>query len=264
MKLHSPLRLLVAIGWIFLAFAPLFAQEAALRQVVPARYLNAPVDELLAALPPPPQPGSPASETDLDAVLQVQWWRTQEQVQWARKVAIGGPFDFADILGSWFSASNLPRLASLFQQLDAEIHPFSSQIKRHFQRPRPPQVDPRIQTVVELPRSSSYPSGHTLYLYLEAGVLGEVFPERRQELFDRARRAAWGRVIGGVHFPTDLVGGRLLAEALISRLLQNAGFRDQLALCRLEAAPFLPSVPKKPAANPANSREKGDPAAAAP
>jgi acid phosphatase (class A) len=71
---------------------------------------------------------------------------------------------------------------------------------------------------------------------VRAAVLSEVFPDRRAELQDRARAAAWARVIGGVHFPTDLDGGRRLAEACVAELRKSAAFRAAVEKCREEAA----------------------------
>lgn len=234
------LRLFPAVALLAVCVLPLAAQEKTEPSLPPPpRYLQRSPDSFLAELPPPPEAGSPAAQADLDTVLQVQRWRTPDQVQWARQVASGGPFDNADILGPWFTAQNLPRLASLFAQLDRDVHPVGSKSKKSFARLRPPQVDPGVHPVVELPYSSSYPSGHTLFLFMEAGVLAEIFPERRPELYERAGKAAWGRVIGGVHFPTDLVGGRLLAGAIVADLIKNDDFQAEVARCREEAAPFL-------------------------
>jgi acid phosphatase (class A) len=74
--------------------------------------------------------------------------------------------------------------------------------------------------------------------FVEAGVLAEIFPERRAELFEYAHRLAWGRVIGGVHYPTDLAGGQVLAEAILERLKGSAAFQAALARSRAEVAPF--------------------------
>ena len=93
-----------------------------------------------------------------------------------------------------------------------------------------------MQPCVALPANDSYPSGHAYGAYLRAAVLAEIFPEKRAEIFDRARYVAWGRVIGGVHFPTDLEGGRRLAEAGFAELKKSATFRAALEKCRAEAA----------------------------
>lgn len=103
----------------------------------------------------------------------------------------------------------------------------------------PHRYPPRIQPCVPVPVSGSYPSGHALHIFVEAEVLAEIHPERREALMARAHRAAWGRIIGGVHFPTDVVGGRLLAAMVVEDMKQSEAFRRAVAACRRETEPFL-------------------------
>src|SRR5690348_14310375 len=105
-----------------------------------------------------------------------------------------------------------------------------------FPRPRPPRTDPAVQPCVELADSGSYPSGHSMQAFVWAAVLSEIFPEQREALYARAHQAAWGRIIGGVHCPNDLVGGRLLGEAIVEQLKKSPAFREGLEKCRAEAA----------------------------
>ena len=75
--------------------------------------------------------------------------------------------------------------------------------------------------------------------FVWAAVLGEIFPDRQAELNTWAHQVAWGRVMGGVHFPTDLMGGRILAEAVVEALRKNPAYRADIEKCRAEVAPFL-------------------------
>jgi len=194
--------------------------------------------ELAKTLPAPPEEGSLAALADVEAVMQAQLWRSPEEVAWAKVVEKWDVYDFAAVLGPWFSAGNLPAGARLFKEAASDLRQVSPAVKRRFARPRPPKVDPRIQPCVELPTSGSYPSGHTLYIFVEAGVLAEVFPDQREALMAYAHRAAWGRILGGVHFPTDVVGGRMLAEILVKEMKESEAFRRAVEECRAEAAPF--------------------------
>jgi acid phosphatase (class A) len=144
-------------------------------------------------------------------------------------------------LGPWFTKGNLPATAQLFKDLtDAwNASPVSSSFKKLYPRQRPFLVDARVQPCVERPDTGSYPSGHTTLAFIWAGVLAEIFPEKRTELFDCAHRAAWGRVLGGVHFPSDLVGGRVLAAAVVAEMKKSAAFQAAVAKCRAEAQPLL-------------------------
>lgn len=195
--------------------------------------------DLAQILPPPPAPGSLAAAADLSAVLQAQAWRTPEQVAWAKLVDKGGyfaVFAFDGLLGPQFSKENCPALAALFDQSLADGRPINDAAKKLYSRMRPFLVDPRVQPVIERPSGNSYPSGHATGAHLWAAVLAEIYPDKRAKLFERADRAAWGRVIAGVHFPTDLEGGRRLAAAIVAEELKSAAFRAALEKCRAEAA----------------------------
>jgi acid phosphatase (class A) len=199
------------------------------------------IQSLALKLPAPPEPDSLAAQADLEAVLQVQAWRTPEQAAFAKKIDEGSVFDFAEVLGDWFTADNLPGLRLFFKQAGDDAGAASGLAKNHFERLRPPYVDARVRPCVGVPprNSFSYPSGHSIVLHLDALILTEIFPERRDALLEWGRKAAWGRIIGGVHFPSDDLGGRLLAESLFAALRKNPAFLAGIERCREEAVPFL-------------------------
>lgn len=185
-------------------------------------------------LPAPPEPGSIAAQADIEAVLQVQAWRTSEQVAWAKRADIGDLFDFANVIGEWFTEENLPVTKTLLSDVDSDLRVGIFASKDFFARPRPFVDNDHVKPCVKLYKGMSYPSGHTVSFFVEAGVLAEIFPQKRVHLFDYAQKMAWGRVIGGVHYPTDLVGGRLFAAAIVEELNKNAAFRAALKNSRAE------------------------------
>lgn len=190
-------------------------------------------------LPEPPAPGSLAAVADLEAVLQAQAWRTPEQEAWAKFVDQDNPFKHASVLGAWFTKDNLPVTAAFINEVTEDVNAVGALTKALHARPRPSQVDARVKPVIALPTTASYPSGHSTRAYAWAAVLAEIFPEQRSELMARAERAAWGRVLAGVHYPSDTIGGRLLAEAVVAKLRTREAFRAAVEKCRAEAAPFL-------------------------
>lgn len=240
--MSRPLFLLSLVAALSLAPAAraqaVDVEKAPVAQEAP-NFLRATPLELMKRLPPAPEAGSLAALADLEAVLQVQGWRSAEQVAWAEVVDTWSIYDFAAALGPWFTVTNLPATDALLKAATKDLRPVSREIKRHYDRPRPPKADARVQPVVPVPTSGSYPSGHTLHIFVEAGVLAEIFPECREALMTRAHRAAWGRILGGVHFPTDVVGGRLLAAMVVEDMKQSVAFQQAVAACRKEAEPFL-------------------------
>jgi acid phosphatase (class A) len=185
-------------------------------------------------LPPPPATGTVAAKADLEAVLQAQAWRTPEHVAWAKRVDKNDPFMSADVLGPWFKKDNLPLTAALLKDVDEDRHEITEVAKNLFARARPYVVDPRVQIVVGKPSNDSYPSGHATSIFTRAGILAEIFPEKRTELMEFAHRAVWGRVFGGVHYPTDVVGGMILAEPIVAEILKSPTFQARLKEVRAE------------------------------
>jgi len=199
---------------------PVYMQPA---QVDPAKVLG-----------PPPVPGSLAAAADLEAVLMAQAFRTPEQEAWARYIDTDGVFKHAPEIGPWFNARELPKCEAFFNRILGDAHGVSERAKRLYARPRPPRVDATIRPCVRLPESTSYPSGHSMQAFLVASILADLLPERREALMSRAHRAAWSRIIGGVHFPTDDIAGRLLAQAILEELRRSPGFLKDLEDCRRE------------------------------
>lgn len=89
---------------------------------------------------------------------------------------------------------------------------FLLRLKAHFDRPRPYQLGPhlgkRIHMFLPDPRTPSYPSGHSFDAYLIALTLGDEHPEHHERLFELADAVGATRVIGGVHYPSDITAGR--------------------------------------------------------
>lgn len=218
------------------------ASGAAMGATAAATFLDlAAID--LQTIPAPPAAGSLAAQADLEAVLQAQAWRTPEEVAWAKFIekypTVFEVFGDAGLPRAWFTKDNLPATAAFFKQITADLNAAGAVAKKLYKRERPFKADSSVHPCVAMSAGYSYPSGHALVAYGWAEVLARIFPEHSDEIYVRAHRAAWGRVIGGVHYPSDTVGSRIFAQALITLFLQNPEFRAALEKCRAEAEPFL-------------------------
>ena len=240
MRLNLPLRgtfaAILAAG--LLLAAPLSRGDSTSNSAAP-HFANLSDLDSAAVLPPPPAVGSLAAQADLETDLQVQASRTPEQAAWVQLADRFDPwilFGYGNLLGPRYTKTDLPRLAALFDELKSDVSPLVAGAKQRYARPRPFVADSRIQPCAERPTSNSYPSSHSFSAYEYAAVLAEIYPEKRAELLERARRISWSRVIGGVHFPTDLEGGRRLAEAVMAAELKNPAFRAAIEECRHEAS----------------------------
>jgi undecaprenyl-diphosphatase len=66
----------------------------------------------------------------------------------------------------------------------------------------------------------SFPSGHAIYAFMMATVLGTWFPRYRIIFYIAAGFIAWTRIYLGLHFPTDVIAGGLLGYG-ITRLFTH-------------------------------------------
>tara|TARA_Y100000592_G_scaffold69568_1_gene108248 strand:+ start:2453 stop:3223 length:771 start_codon:yes stop_codon:yes gene_type:complete len=69
--------------------------------------------------------------------------------------------------------------------------------------------------------TSSYPSGHAAQGYYIAYKLSYEFPELKDEFLNLANMISQSRIDTGVHFPSDIEGGKELAKKLYKRSISN-------------------------------------------
>jgi autotransporter-associated beta strand protein len=86
---------------------------------------------------------------------------------------------------------------------------------------------------------AGYPSGHTNALHLACLALAYAVPERFQELVTRAFDLADTRITAGMHSPTDVIGGRILATALAAATLADPQNATLKAAARTQAGEYF-------------------------
>jgi undecaprenyl-diphosphatase len=87
-------------------------------------------------------------------------------------------------------------------------------IKYAVGRDRPPAVILDPEPLMEVPTTSSFPSGHAATSFACAVVLSRIAPRLTIPLFVLAALIAFSRVYVGVHYPFDVLAGALLGVAL--------------------------------------------------
>jgi acid phosphatase (class A) len=224
------LALLLSSGVAGPGCAQVFLDESAVQRV--------------ADIPPPPADDSPAGCADLETVLQVQADRTPQQEARARRVAPHTPFLMGSaVMGSWFTAENLPRTAAIMKAVWKQTNQATKALKKRWDRPRPSARDPRVHPCVTVPADASYPSGHSANATVWAAVFGAAFPEHAAEFDAQARETRWARVLGGAHFPSDTLAGRMLGENIAREMLGSAAMPGALGEIRAEVAAWRTQQP---------------------
>ena len=196
-----------------------------------------PARDLLEA---PPANDSAETKSELAELHRIQDSRTPAQVAQAqvddREEDI---FVYREVVGEKLDPTRLPLTAALSGKVHSDEDVIVSPTKTYFGRPRPFMIDPSIHPVCKHDADFSYPSGHSTTGYLEAFLLAEMVPEKREPILKRADSYAYDRVVCGVHFPSDVHASRYVAAAMFGFLLNNPDFMQEFKAAKKETRSAL-------------------------
>ena len=171
-----------------------------------------------------PALGTADGLSDLDTLLYYQETRTQEQCDYAAS-------QDSVSLKSLFHKNNGPlskkeafwlqiRLAPLYAEAGYNI----LKAKKLYDRPRPYDSHPQLNPCIPKESSKAYPSGHTTLGRALGRVLSEIYPERAALFMKRADEISKNRVIGGVHYPSDVAAGKILGDEIADVVIKSKFF----------------------------------------
>ena len=96
-----------------------------------------------------------------------------------------------------------------------------------FDRPRPFEVLPDLNLLIRHDGGGSFPSGHASFFFALAAVIGRYYPKTSVLFYAAAFSLTGARVVAGIHWPSDILGGAvigiavgLLAHQLIQKYLK--------------------------------------------
>lgn len=226
-QMTSSLRLL-SLGLAFFFALPLaFAKDATPSKSQPWKLEDN--SNLLLLIPAPPATGSSAEKADLDGVIALQSAPSPEVIAHAEKTVDFNVFSFSEVLGSDFSATTHPKTAEFFDRLEVTANQPKNFLKDFYHRIRPYRAFPdQVKELVTKEDGYSYPSGHSNRAWLYALVLGALDPDHRSAYLCTAYQVCQDRVIGGMHYPLDVLESRVLAEEIFRELLENKNFMADL------------------------------------
>ena len=173
----------------------------------------------------PPADDSPQHVAEVDQMLAMQEHRTADEVKRCKAEEKVDPFVFREVLGEWFNPKNLPVTTPLLTEITTESTEIAKAAKDKFARVRPPVANPQIHPCVSLEKTPSFPSGHATRGVVWATLLSEIFPDKRDALMARGKQIGQNRVIGGMHYPSDVAAGQRLGAAIAKKMLEDERFK---------------------------------------
>jgi acid phosphatase (class A) len=219
-----------------LAFVALIAFSPALLHAEDAKpYSDNKEINLLLLLPPPPALDSDQMKAELGEILTIQVTRTKEMEARAIADATRSIWRFADVVDSpKFNAADLPKFAAFFDRVVKTEGAVSDPAKRVWMRPRPHLYSDLVRPVVPLSKSGSYPSGHATVGTLMGIELANMLPEKRAQIMARAWEFGHNRIVGGIHYPSDIEMGRISGTVIAQTISTHPDFKAEFDAARAE------------------------------
>jgi len=230
MKRFKPILFVV----VLLAF--LFSSAQAGRE----NFISPDQVDLVKLLAPPPGNDSPQTQSEIQELIWIQDSRTSEEKAAAEADVKMTIFQIAgDVLGPKFTPEKLPIAAKFFARMYQEDSVIVDRAKNVWNRPRPFKLSQKIKPCVTKPKSGAYPSGHTTFGYSSGIVLANMVPEKRADIFARVAQYGYHRMVGGVHYRSDVEAGRISGTVIAAIIMQNPDFQEEYSKARKEVRRVL-------------------------
>jgi acid phosphatase (class A) len=190
--------------------------------------------DLVQFLPPPPANDSAQTKAELGELLTIQVTRTPDMEARAKADAVEDIWRFSDVMGPKFTAAALPKVTAFFARVVETEGAVVDPAKDVWKRPRPHLYSDLVHPVVPLSKSGAYPSGHATVGTLMGVVLSDMVPEQRAAIMTRAWEFATNRLVGGIHFRSDIEAGRIAGYLIAEKIMERDDFKAEFAAARQE------------------------------
>ena len=185
----------------------------------------------------PPAPDSSIQKKEIAHIIAVQAkLSAAEKAQVMHEDTIKPAMMVAPVLGRAYNEQTHPQLFLLMRHAASDAWRIADNTQDYWKRTRPWLTDTRVELLVKPITRPSYPSGHTVTNHVWAHVLSDLFPNKKAALFKRAYEVGSNRMLGGVHYPSDVVAGKKLAAIIYASMHKNPQFQRELAAVRAELA----------------------------
>lgn len=210
-----------------------------------AGYLaNSEIPASLALLSVPPAAGSVAFA--LDEAISVEARALRNSARWQQAAEDANTSfpraasTYACTLDVDINEKDTPRLYTLLRRVIQDARRATTAAKGKYARTRPfvafneSTCTPADEALLRT--NGSYPSGHSSVGWTWALLLAELAPERGDAVLARGRSFAESRLVCNVHWYSDVLAGRFMADAVMTRLHANDAFKADMAAAKAELA----------------------------
>ena len=161
-------------------------------------------------------PSPPREDREVDAVIAAVEGATEQQ----KKDYKNCDKDASFYVKEHMRKNGLEFDEDVIEYVEEQCSPIIRHYKNHFNRPRPYQVADLYNKelnryVSKTAKTPAYPSGHACQPMVVALHYAKKYPEHKNELVRGAKICGYGRVVAGMHYPSDYDAGVELAHKLM-------------------------------------------------
>ena len=101
--------------------------------------------------------------------------------------------------------------------------PVILELKKHFNRPRPKQLDKSLPNYeMSSMKTKSYPSGHSVQGTLIAKVLGDKYPKAKSAFVKTGENISYSRRVARAHYKSDSKVGEEIGNSMYKHIKQKS------------------------------------------
>ena len=161
-------------------------------------------------------PSPPREDREVDAVIAAVEGATEQQ----KKDYMNCDKDASFYVKKHMREKNLDFDDDVVEYIEEQCSPIIRHFKNNFNRPRPYQVAALYNKtlnrfVSKTAKTPAYPSGHAMQPMVVALHYAKKYPAHKDQLVRGAKICGYGRVVAGMHYPSDYDAGVELAHKIM-------------------------------------------------
>jgi hypothetical protein len=170
----------------------------------------------------PPKNSDKQTYNELQQVISLSSKRSKEDIKFVYRIDANPN----SILYAYLTKNKIDFPSNKFHIMYDICKPILANIKYLYDRARPYQLSRAYNTDINLivtptHKTPSYPSGHVFYTALAANFVVDDNPSLKSQMNDIVDLTGQARMMQGVHYLSDNIGGKKLADILYNKLKET-------------------------------------------